>query len=97
MQCRRTLAGCVACRADVETTLLVPALRHSTSLQAVAETSAATVVECPLLHLLKSRCNNNSARPAHTTVQSDVPQTYVVGFTSLNTDDFLRSRLADRD
>lgn len=51
--------------------------------------------QCPLLHLLKSRCN--SARPAHTTVQSDVPQTYVVGFTSLNTDDFLRSRLADRD
>jgi hypothetical protein len=96
MQCRRILAGCVACRADVETTLLVPALRHTTSLQADAERSAATVVECPLLHLLKIRCNN-SARPAHTTVQSDVPQTYVVGFTSLNTDDFLRSRLADRD
>ena len=38
-----TLAGRVACRADVETTLLVPALRHTTSLQEVAETSAATV------------------------------------------------------
>lgn len=35
--------------------------------------------------------------PADTTVQSDVPQTYVVGFTSFNTDGSLKSRLADRD
>ena len=69
-----------------------PSANHE-CLQEVAETSVATVsAAAPSEESPQFRTSSR-----YTTVQSDVPQTYVVGFTSLNTDDNLRSRLADRD